>query len=165
MMRASATGLLLSASVSAAFAVHTSVRLADASVRFDGTRWQASASINSIHFAPQGEAARTLDPVELHLVRDDAPCIALARRALQFGAYDTTALLPAPISIAGVNGERFAAHTMCRNATPQGVVACVKVGPRTYLLQSVQVGCGGRNPFSGIDPTAEIASGIKFTGR
>jgi hypothetical protein len=38
----------------------------------------------------------------------------------------------------------------------------VKKGSRTYLLQALQTGCGGRNLFSGIDPLAEIAGGITF---
>lgn len=46
---------------------------------------------------------------------------------------------------------------------PRGEVACVLVGGRAYLLQAAQPGCGGRNLFSGIDPIAEVASGISFT--
>jgi hypothetical protein len=38
----------------------------------------------------------------------------------------------------------------------------MKKGTRTYLLQALQPGCGGRNLFSGIDPLTEIADGITF---
>ncbi len=62
----------------------------------------------------------------------------------------------------GIAGEGFSAHTGCRNATPRGEVLCVKVGKRAYVLEALQVGCGGRNLFSGIDPLAEIAAGVTF---
>jgi hypothetical protein len=166
MTRGRTARLVLALSVvavsSTALAADTTVRLGDASVRFDRARWQASVSHDSISFAPQGEAARELDPVVLHVVSEDATCAALAERAYEFGHYDASDIEPAPAAVGGLSAERFAAHTGCRNATPQGVILCVKKGSRTYLLQALQAGCGGRNLFSGIDPLAEITSGITF---
>jgi hypothetical protein len=145
-----------------ALAADVAVRLGDASVRFDGARWQASVSHDSISFAPLGEAARELDPVVLRVVAGDQSCAALAETAFGFGHYDVSNIARAPIEIGGINGERFMAHTGCRNATPRGVVACAKVAGRTYLLQALNPGCEGRNLFSGIDPLTELASGITF---
>jgi hypothetical protein len=147
---------------SVALAADTVVRLGDASVRFDRARWQASVFQDSISFAPQGEAARELDPVVLRIVTDDAPCAALAESAFGIGHYDVSDIARIPIEIGGVSGERFMAHTGCRNATPRGVVACAKVASRTYLLQALNPGCEGRNLFSGIDPLTELAAGISF---
>jgi hypothetical protein len=146
----------------AALAADVVVRLDDASVRFDRARWQASVSRESIIFAPQGEAARKLDPVVLRVTAGEQPCAALAESAFGIGHYDVSAIARAPIAIGDVNGERFMAHTGCRNATPRGVVACIKVGRKSYLLQALQPGCGGRNLFSRIDPLAELAAGISF---
>jgi hypothetical protein len=147
---------------SAALAGDATVPLGDASVRFDRARWQASVSHDSISFAPQGEAARELDPVVLRVVAVEQPCAALAESAFGIGHYDVSAIERTPIEIGGVSGERFMAHTGCRNATPRGVIACAKVAGRTYLLQALQPGCGGRNLFSGIDPLTELAGGISF---
>jgi hypothetical protein len=139
------------------------VRVADAAVRFERERWRASVINEGIRFEPQGESSK-LDDVELR-VREDARCHELAVQAFQFGHYDTGSLQATPIAIGGITGERFAAHTGCRNATPRGVVACVKHGGRAYLLTSLNAGCEGRNLFSGIDPIAEIADGMSFTPR
>jgi hypothetical protein len=147
---------------SAALAADVAVRLGDASVRFDRARWQASVFQDSISFAPQGEAARELDPVVLRVVAGERPCAALAESAFGVGHYDVSNIAGAPIEIGGVSGERFTAHTGCRNATPRGVVACAKVGGRAYVLQAVNPGCEGRNLFSGIDPLTELADGISF---
>ena len=146
----------------AALAADVVVRLGDASVRFDRARWQSSVSHGSISFAPQGEAARELDPVVLRVVTGVQPCAALAESAFGIGHYDVSAMERAPIEIGGVSGERFMAHTGCRNATPRGVIACAKVAGRTYLLQALNIGCEGRNLFSGIDPLTELTSGISF---
>jgi hypothetical protein len=146
----------------AALAADAVVRLGDASVRFDGARWQASVSDDSIGFAPQGEAARELDSVVLRVIAEDAPCVALAETAFSIGHYDIGGIERSPMRVGGVIGERFMAHTGCRNATPRGVVACAKVAGRTYLLQAVNPGCEGRNLFSGIDPLTELADGISF---
>jgi hypothetical protein len=143
-------------------ATEATVRLGDASVRFDRTRWQASVLPGSISFAPQGKAGRDFDPVELHVVDDDVPCAALAERAFGTGDYDLESIDTSAMRVGGVDGERFATHTGCRNATPRGVVACIKFGSKTYLLQALQPGCGGRNLFNGPDPLAEIADGISF---
>jgi hypothetical protein len=146
----------------AALAANTVVRLGEASVRFDRARWQASVSHDSIRFAAQGEAARELDPVVLRVVAGEQPCAALAESAFGIGHYDVSAMERGPIEIGGVNGERFMAHTGCRNATPRGVIACMKVAGRTYLLQALNAGCEGRNLFSGIDPLTELSDGISF---
>ena len=145
-----------------ALARDAAVRLGDASVRFDRTRWQASVSHDSVSFAPQGEAARELDPVVLRVVVVEQPCATLAESAFGIGHYDVSDMARTPIEIGGVSGERFMAHTGCRNATPRGVIACAKVADRTYLLQALQPSCGGRNLFSGIDPLTELAEGITF---
>ncbi len=138
------------------------MRLGDASARFDRARWQASVSHDSISFAPQGEAARELDPVVLRVVVGEPPCAAMAERAFGIGHYDVSAIARAPIEIGGVEGERIMAHTGCCNATPRGVVACAKVAGRTYLLQALNSGCDGRNLFSGIDPLTELTAGLSF---
>lgn len=146
----------------AALAADVAVRLGAAGVRFDRARWQASASHDSVSFTPQGEIARELDPVVLRVVAGEQPCAVLAESAFGIGHYDVSDIERTPIEIGGVNAERFMAHTGCRNATPRGVIACVKVSGRTYLLQALQIGCGGRNLFSGIDPLTELADGISF---
>jgi hypothetical protein len=138
------------------------VRLGDAGIHFDRARWQASASHDSISFTPQGETARELDPVVLRVVAGEQPCAALAETAFGIGHYDVSAMERVPIEFGGVNGERFMAHTGCRNATPRGVIACAKVAGRTYLLQALNPGCEGRNLFSGIDPLTELTDGISF---
>jgi hypothetical protein len=153
---------LASSFACAALAHEVAVRLGDASVRFDRARWQASVSHDSVSFAPQGEAARELDPVVLRIVAEDAPCAALAESAYQLGHYDASGIEPAPTTVGGLSAERFVAHTRCRNATPQGAILCMKKGARTYLLQALQPDCGGRNLFSGIDPLSEIAGGVTF---
>jgi hypothetical protein len=86
----------------------------------------------------------------------------LARRAFDIGLYDALERLPVATRIGGVEGVRLSASTGCRNATPPGAVACVRVAGRAYLLQALQPDCGGRNLFTGIDPLAEIAAGIGF---
>ena len=65
----------------AALAADAVVRLGDATVRFDRASWQSSVSHDSISFAPQGEAARELDPVVLRVVAGEQPCAALAESA------------------------------------------------------------------------------------
>lgn len=146
----------------AAFATDVKVRLGDAEVGFDRTRWRASIAHDNIHFEPQGEAGRKLDGVALYIADGATACADLAVAAFALGHYDLTELVPVPSSIGGVDGERFVAHTQCRNATPRGVVVCVKVRHRAYVLRAVNPGCEGRNLFSGIDPIAEIAAGISF---
>lgn len=144
-----------------AAADQSGVHLGGAEVRFDREHWRASMIGDAIRFEPQGRSGSRLDEVELRM-RDDSPCRDLALRAFQFGHYDTESLQATPIKIGGVVGERFEAHTGCRNATPRGVVACVKHGGRAYLVTSLNAGCEGRNLFSGIDPIADLAAGISF---
>jgi hypothetical protein len=98
----------------------------------------------------------------LRVVAGEQPCAALAETAFSIGHYDIGGIERGPMRFGGVSGERFMAHTGCRNATPRGVIACAKVAGRTYVLQAVNPGCEGRNLFSGIDPLAEIAGGISF---
>jgi hypothetical protein len=117
---------------------------------------------NSISFTPQGEAERDLDPVTLRVVPGDTPCTMLAERAIATGHYDAENMETSAMRVGGVDAERFSTHTGCRNATPRGVVACIRFGSKSYLLQALQPGCGGRNLFSGIDPLAEISGGISF---
>jgi hypothetical protein len=152
----------LAAVSSAAARAEATVRLGDATVRFDRARWQASVSRDSIGFSPQGVIARELDPVELRVVADDASCVGLAEAAFQLGNYDAANIEPTPVTVGGLAAQRFAAHTGCRNATPRGVILCVKTGSRAYLLQALPGGCLGNNLFPGIDPLAEIAGGITF---
>ena len=162
-MRRSSGLLACVATLSAAFGAETSVRLDDATIRFDAARWKTTALDNSVAFIPKGEAERELDPVTLRSLSDDAPCAAMAERSFQIGRYDLSENSPRRVTIGGVAGERFSAHTRCRNATPRGEVMCVKVDKRTYMLEALHVGCGGRNLFSGIDPLSEIAAGISFS--
>ena len=162
MMRTTSAFTALACLAGAAMAADMNVRLGQAEVRFDRDRWRASVIPEGLRFDPQGKSASNLDAVELH-VRHDAPCRELAIAAFQFGHYDMGSLETNTMIFGGIEGERFEAHTGCRNATPRGVVACVKSGGRAYVLRSVNPGCEGRNLFSGIDPIAEIAAGITFT--
>ena len=143
-------------------AAEATAQLGGARVRYDDTRWQLSASSDQLLFYPLGALERDRDPVTLRLASDDASCTDLALNAFASGRYDTQSVKAAPVRMGGVTGERFAAHTGCRNATPQGVIICAKAGGRAYLLQSLNAGCSGRNLFSGIDPLDEIAGGIAF---
>jgi len=136
--------------------------LGNARVRYDDTRWQAVEYAERIMFTPVGEEMRSIDPVMLRVTDGGETCTALALQAFETGLYDTAELAPTPVMVGGVTGERFAAHTGCRNATPLGVVICVKAGGFAYLLQALNPGCSGRNLFSGIDPLAGIADGIRF---
>lgn len=164
-MKRLATALALALAAGSAIATDAIVTLGEARVRYDDTRWKALPLEGSVSFEPQGEAMRKVDPVELRVVDASAPCEELAARAFALGPYDERDLKPAPTRIAGIPGVRITAHTRCRNATPVGVVACVRVGTRAYLLRALQVGCRGRNLFSGIDPLGEIAAGITFIAR
>jgi hypothetical protein len=145
-----------------AYADPRTIRIGDASVRYDASRWQAIFSGTSVRFEPQGREMRFIDPVELHVAETGETCESLATSAFAIGAYDTRQLIPSEFRIDGVAGVRISARTGCRNATPLGVAACVRFEKRAYVLQSVQVGCGGGNLFSGIDPIAEIADAIRF---
>lgn len=165
MIRLLVTLALTALACSGASAAEATVALGVARVRYDDGRWTATVSASSVRFEPQGEAMRRVDPVELHATQEPTPCAVLAARAFALGAYDERELTPMETTIGDVAGVRISGHTRCRNATPRGEVACVRVGRRAYLLQAVQPGCGGRNLFSGIDPLAEIASGITFMGR
>ena len=113
----------------------------------------------------------------MHVIDDGETCTALAVRAFETrhydtaelaraafdgGRYDKQSLAASGVSIGGLTAERFAAHTGCRNATPRGVIICVKHGGHAYLLQALNPGCTGRNLFSGVDPLTEIADGIRF---
>lgn len=162
MIRTAATFALLAAACGVALAADTVLKLEDATVRYDETRWRASVAARGATFIPQRELARGLDPVVLHVVDDAAPCPVIARRIFHSGAYDERAIAVEKTIIGGVAGVRLVAHTRCRNATPRGEVACVRLGKRAYLLEALQPGCRGRNLFSGIDPLAEIAAGISF---
>lgn len=160
-----ATCLVLALAAGSAIAADATVTLGDARVRYDDARWRALPSEGSVRFEPIGDAARKLDPVELHIADASASCTELASRAFTFGHYDVSEITGTPVSIGGVAAERFAAHTRCRNATPQGVVMCVRSGGSAYLLQSLNPGCRGRNLFSGVDPLAEITNGLSFAVR
>ena len=159
-------GLIVLALLSAAaHAAEATISLGDAHVRYDDTRWRALPSADRVRFEPQGAIERKLDPVELHIADHTASCADLAAAAFGIGLYDLNAFVSAPWTIGSVTGEHFAVRTRCRNATPTGVVGCVKVAGRTYILQAVQAGCTGHNLFSGIDPLTEIAGGISFSSK
>ena len=147
------------------FAAHAgdmTAALMNARVTYDDARWSATQSAGNawLRFDPLGQLGKDLDPVDFRVVRSAAPCSALVRQIFEAGRYDTRSVATTPASIGGKPGERFAAHTGCRNATPRGVIICVKDAGQTYLLQALRAGCRGRNPFSGVDPLAEIADGI-----
>lgn len=137
--------------------------LGAARVRYDDERWQANERPGRIDITPLDTAKPRMDPVKLRVLDDAASCSDLARQAFETGHYETRSLEPKPVSIGGKTGERFVAHTGCRNATPRGVVICVKVAGHAYLLQALNASCEGRNLFSGIDPLEEIAGGISFS--
>lgn len=148
----------------AAGAAEAVARLGEASVRYDDARWQVQAKAASLRFEPHGAGTQRMDAVTVVLDQADEPCDERAARAFQLGAYDLGSIKTAPVRIGGIDGVRLAAHTRCRNATPMGVVACVRVKKRIYLVQALQPGCRGRNLFSRVDPIAEIADGIRFDG-
>lgn len=158
-----ATCVVLALAAGTAMAADAAITLGAARVRYDDTRWNALASEGGVRFEPIGDAARKLDPVKLHVAETPVSCAELASRAFAFGHYDSDELAPMAVKVGGVAGERFEAHTRCRNATPKGVVICVKRGGVAYLLQSLNPGCHGRNLFSAIDPLDEIAGGLTFT--
>jgi hypothetical protein len=145
-----------------ALAGEVSIGLGDAQLRYDDARWHVSASAGRIEFTPHGSEMRMIDAVELRLLQDSGPCRESALKSFDVGPYETERLTAAPIEVGGIAGERFEARTGCRNATPIGVVACLKTGGRVYLLQSLNPDCRGRNLFSGIDPLAEIGGGMTF---
>lgn len=150
--------------VSASRAEQQTVRLGAASVRFDSARWATTETSGSIYFAPRGDAARKLDAVELHQIPDgnDDTCETHATRMFGTGHYDLGAIKRTPMRLGGSAAERFTTHTGCRNATPRGEIACLRVGGSAYLLAALQTGCQGNNLFSGIDPLGEIATGVTF---
>ncbi len=163
MIRFTLTLAALACAFAPTFAADAVVRLGDATVRYDDARWKALPSEAAIRFEPQGKAESRLDAVELHVADAATSCTQLATAAFAVGHYDLSDLSPTPWSVAGMAGERFEAHTRCRNATPRGAVACVKVAGSAYVLRSVNFGCEGTNLFSGIDPLTEIAGGMTFT--
>jgi hypothetical protein len=158
-------GALATLAVAAqAIAGTSAARVGGTTIRFDADRFKVtSPSPDSAAFAPQGDAAKELATVTVHgyADTDGFACSELARRAFQAGPYDAGEMEASAISVGGVAGMRFATHTRCRNATPRGEVACVKAAGRAYVLAALQAGCGG-NPFSEVDPLAEIAAGITF---
>lgn len=162
MKLAAAVLVLLAATCGGAVGAETIISIGEATVRYDETRWSTSVSDRSVTFFPQRALAHGLDPVVLHIIDDAAPCPALARRAFRGSAYDERSITREKTTIDGMEGVRFAAHTRCRNATPRGAVACVRVGAHAYLLEALQPGCRGRSLFSGLDPLAEITAGISF---
>lgn len=163
MIRIGRAAFALAGLAAAALASQSVIELGDAHVRYDDTRWTAAERPGRIELTPIGKVARKLDPVHVRVIEASNSCTELALQAFAIGHYETAGLAPTPIGVGGIKGERFEAHTGCRNATPRGVVICVKTGGKAYLLQSVNVGCEGRNLFSGIDPLAEIAEGLTFS--
>lgn len=153
---------LLCASLSWAAAEEAIAELGDARVTYDEARWHGVTRPQRIEFEPIGDAMRRADPVALRVLDDGESCHALALAAFSLGVYETDNISRAPVTVGGVAGERFEAHTGCRNATPIGVVTCVKYGGSAYLVQSLNAGCGGRNLFSASHPLDEIAAGISF---
>lgn len=138
------------------------VRLGDASIRYDDARWRVSTPHDALHFEPVATTRPRLDPVTVRRVQTDEPCRVIAEGVFGFGLYDEHSIKHGATRIGGIAGELYTAHTRCRNATPVGVVVCVRANARTYLVQSVQAGCTGRNLFSGVDPLAELAGGMTF---
>jgi len=162
MMPAFAVAMIIAFSVTDTHAAEAIVELGDARVAYDDARWRAVEQRGRIEFAPQGENARRMDGAVLRIVDGDNACSDLALQAFEVGLYDTDGLTSTPVAVGGIAGERFEAHTRCRNATPRGVVICVKHGAYAYLLQSLNPGCSGNILFSGIDPLNEVAAEITF---
>lgn len=165
MMRAFAVAMLIALAIADADAGEAIAELGDVRVTYDDARWRTVERHGRIEFAPQGENAHRMDGAVLRVSDGDGDnaCSDLALRAFEVGHYDTNGLAPTPVVVGGIPGQRFEAHTRCRNATPRGVAICVKHGAYAYLLQSLNSGCRGNNLFSGIDPLNEIAAQITFT--
>lgn len=141
------------------------VRVGGARLSFDAARWTAvQTSPDAVTFSPHGRDADTLDAVEFRMEAGAAgrSCLDISATLLGASGYGASNLQPAPMTIGGLAAERYSAHTGCRNATPVGMIACVRAGEAAYLLSALQVGCRGRNLFSGIDPLAEIAGGVTW---
>ncbi len=141
------------------------LRVGAARIAFDATRWQvADVSKASATFVPKVTIAGRLDPVHIlrHAADSDAPCERLPQDLLALHGYDAQTYNRSRVVLGGRDATRIAARTGCRNATPLGVVACVKSGGDVYVLSALQAGCHGANLFSGIDPLEEIAQGLSF---
>lgn len=161
---AGALAALMALSTPASSASST-LRIGDATIEYDAARWQAVAKENDAAlFVPRGEAAQKLDAVEfgVHPDTEAASCADISARLFSAGHYDASHVRTIPTTIGGVAAERYEAHTRCRNATPTGTIACIRRDRRTYVLLSLQTGCGGSNLFSGVDPLGEIAKGVRF---
>jgi hypothetical protein len=139
----------------------SSVHIAGATIRFDDARFKStSIPPDGASFTPIGRA-NDGGAVEIASSASTESCVELARRAFAAGPYDVRNIEASAINVGGLAGTRFATHTRCRNATPRGEVACVKMAERTYLLTALQPGCHG-NPFSRSDTLGEIAAGVTF---
>jgi len=156
---------VLAATAFAASAADPVVRVGRATIRFDPARYQSiSLSAVAAYFAPQKEAARELGQVGVRAYAgaEALSCAELAQQTFAAHSYDDSAIEQFPASIGGRPAERFGAHTRCRNATARGEIACVVAHGQTYVFSALQAGCAGRNPFSGVDPLAEIIGGVSF---
>jgi hypothetical protein len=156
---------VLSVVIAAHPAAADTVRVGAARINIDGARWQAAdVSDDGVTFVPKGAIASRLDEVHLsrHAAGGDATCERLPQDFLALHDYDPRSYRPSRVVIGGREGTRIAADKPCRNATPIGVIACVKAGSDIYVLSALQADCGGVNLFSGIDPLDEIAKGVSF---
>jgi hypothetical protein len=156
---------VLAATALGASAAEPAVHVGGATINFDPAHYRGlSLSAVAAYFAPQKEAAHDLGPVDVRVYSgaESLSCAELAQQTFAAHSYDDTAIEQSAASIGGFPAERFGAHTRCRNATPRGEIACVVARGQTYVFSALQAGCAGRNPFSGVDPLAEIIGGVTF---
>lgn len=148
----------------AAVADPSSVRLGSALISYDQEAWKAVANENSLRFEPKKAGPPVWrDPVELRRIVDgQLNCSQISHAEFEAHNYDLSSVKSTQTSIGARQAERFEAWTGCRNATPRGVVVCIRGPDAVYLLSAVQGGCGGSNLFSDVDPVADFGESLSF---
>jgi hypothetical protein len=139
--------------------------IGDLTLDVDLSRWQVERrGGDELVLEPTGEAVEKVNPLSVRHIAVDggATCEGLAHEALDAKLYveiqasaAVTAQLPA---------VRFESRTRCRNATPKGIVICVKYGGALYLFISRIADCQSAPPIGPLaeNPLAEILEGASF---
>jgi hypothetical protein len=145
--------------------------LAEATIRFDRTRYIGEPAGDAIRFVPlagaQDHAQHRDRPRHTVIVRAvparAAPtCLRLVQDAFGSDLYDISSMKTWTVTIGGRKAMRASAHTRCRNATPTGEVACVRGESHVYLLEELQRDCQSGFPFQHADALGEIAAGLSM---